>query len=139
MRDQRSVLVVDADSADLASTATLLESAGYRVVSAAAFDEAKRLLAAEVPDLLITGVRLGPYNGLHLILRSRTDHPEMAAIVTSRYRDAVLEEEARRQNAGFVVRPVADDEFLAEVNRSLGATLDAPAKSAATDISVTAG
>jgi two-component system response regulator GlrR len=133
MRDQRSVLVVDADSADLASTAMLLESAGYRVVSAAAFDEAKRLLAVEVPDLLITGVRLGPYNGLHLILRTRSDHPGMAAIVTSRYRDTVLEEEARRQRAGFVVRPVADDEFLAEVSRSLG-THEAPAESVATDI-----
>ena len=138
MRDQRFVLVVDADAADLASTALLLESAGYRVVSAGAFDEAKRLLAREVPDLLITGVRLGPYNGLHLILRSRTDHPEMAAIVTSRYRDTVLEEEARRQNAGFVVRPVADNEFLAEVSRSLGGTAEASAKPAATSIAASA-
>ena len=137
MRDQRFVLLVDADSSDLASTAMLLKSAGYRVVSAAAFDEAKQLLAVEVPDLLITGLRLGPYNGLHLILRSRSDHPEMAAIVTSRYRDSVLEEEARRQNAGFVVRPVADDEFLATVSRSLGNALH-EAQSRATDISASA-
>jgi DNA-binding NtrC family response regulator len=131
MRDQRFVLVVDADSADLASTAMLLEAAGYRVLSAGSFDEAKQVLALEGPDLLITGVRLGPYNGLHLVLRSRSDHPEMAAIVTSRHRDAVLEQEARRQNAGFVVRPVADDEFLAEVSRSLARTLHAPPAPAA--------
>jgi DNA-binding NtrC family response regulator len=104
----------------------LLEAAGYRVLSAGSFDEAKQVLALEGPDLLITGVRLGPYNGLHLVLRSRSDHPDMAAIVTSRHRDAVLEQEARRQNAGFVVRPVADDEFLAEVSRSLARTLHAP-------------
>ena len=140
MRDQRSVLVVDADSADRTSTATLLESAGYRVLSAAAFDEAKRMLALEAPDLLVTGLRLGPYNGLHLILRSRSDHPEMAAIVTSRYPDRVLEEEARRQNAGFVVRPVADDEFLAAVSRSFDvvqASHEIPASE--TDIPATAG
>ena len=119
MRDKRSVLLVDADSSDLTSTATLLESAGYRVVSASAFEEAKQLLAVEVPDLLITGLRLGPYNGLHLVLRSRADHPEMAAIVTSRYHDSVLEGEARRNHADFVVRPVADAEFLAAVSRSL--------------------
>ena len=138
MRDQRFVLLVDADSTDLASTTMLLESAGYRVVSAAAFEDAKRLLALEVPDLLITGLRLGPYNGLHLILRSRSDHPEMAAIVTSRYRDCVLEEEARRQNAGFVIRPVADDDFLATVSRSLGSADEAASEAKAADISANA-
>lgn len=113
MRDKRSVLLVEAEPSDLMSTAMLLESAGYRVVSATAFEEAKHLLAVEEPDLLITGLRLGPYNGLHLVLRSRADHPSMAAIVTSRYHDTVLEGEARRNHADFVVRPVGDEEFLA--------------------------
>jgi len=122
MARQRSVLVVESDSSELASTVLLLESAGYRVASAAAFDEAKQLLASETPDLLITGLRLGLYNGLHLILRSRTDHPAMAAIVTSRYRDAVLEAEAQRQHADFIVRPMTDSAFLETVNRSLAAT-----------------
>src|SRR5215216_2050073 len=91
MPDARSVLVVDSDASDLTSTVSLLESAGYRVATAAAFDEAKRLLDSEAPDLLITCLRLGPYNGLHLILRSRSGHPAMAAIVTNGYHDAVLE------------------------------------------------
>jgi DNA-binding NtrC family response regulator len=120
MPDPRSVLVVDSDASDLISTVSLLQSAGYRVAAAAGFDEAKRLLDAEAPDLLITCLRLGPYNGLHLVLRSRAYHPEMAAIVTSPYADAVLEAEAERQHASFVVRPVADTAFLDAVGRSLG-------------------
>jgi hypothetical protein len=44
----------------------------------------------------------------------------MAAIVTSPYADAVLEAEAERQHASFVVRPVADTAFLDAVGRSLG-------------------
>jgi DNA-binding NtrC family response regulator len=116
---QRSVLVVDSDPADLSETARLLEAAGYRVATATAFDEAKQRLATESPDLLITGLRLGPYNGLHLILRSRTDHPGMAAIVMSRFADPVLEAEAHRQNAGYLLRPMAEGDFLHAITRSL--------------------
>src|SRR5947208_16170064 len=120
MSDQRCVLVVESDPSDLSSIVGLLRSAGYRVAAAAAFDEAKLLLASESPDLLITGLRLGPYNGLHLVLRSRADHPAMAAIVTSQYPDAVLEAEAQRQHAGFLLKPVTDRELLAAISASLG-------------------
>jgi len=123
MQDKRYVLVVDADPSDRANTVSLLQSAGYRVVAATAFDEAKQLIASEAPDLLVTSLRLGSYNGIHLILRSRMDHPTMAAIVTSRYADAVLEAEARRQHADFVVRPVTDGALLQAVSRSFDPSL----------------
>lgn len=120
MTSQRMVLVVYSDPADRLGTALLLETAGYRVLSAGNFDEAKHLLAIESPDMLITDLRLGPYNGLHLVLRSRTDHPEMAALVTSRVPDAVLQAEAFRQCAGFLLLPASDDELLDAVMASLG-------------------
>ncbi|HKY20070.1 MAG TPA: response regulator [Vicinamibacterales bacterium] len=119
MHGQRSVLVVDSNPSDLSNTVLLLQTAGYQVAAATAFDEAKQLLASQSPDLLITGLRLGPYNGLHLILRSRTDHPAMAAIVISPFPDSVLEAEAQRQNAGYLLRPLADGDFLHAVKRSL--------------------
>jgi len=127
MSAEASVLVVDSDPLDLSSTVSLLRSAGYLVISAAAFEEAKRVLATASPDLLITGLRLGPYNGLHLVLRSRTDHPGMAAIVISRHPDAVLQAEAERQHADFVLRPMPDGALLDAVSRSLSAR--APATS----------
>jgi len=116
---QRSVLVVDSDPGDLSDTVRLLQTAGYHVASASAFDQAKEILAHDSPDLLITGLRLGPYNGLHLILRSQADHPGMAAIVTSRVRDAVLEAEAQRHKAAYLLRPLADGDFLDAITRSL--------------------
>ena len=73
MSSPHSVVVVDGNARDRTSTVTLLEAAGYRVRSARSFDEAKTLLAAECPDLLITDLRLGQYNGLHLVLRTRND------------------------------------------------------------------
>ena len=109
---QRSVVVVDANPEDRSRTVQLLQAAGFRVTSTADFDEAKKLIASEGPDLLITDLRLGSYNGLHLILRSRCDHPEMAALVMSRYPDPVLEAEARRQNARFLLKPLHDVDLL---------------------------
>ena len=141
MASPRSVVVVDGNAPDRSNTVSLLEAAGYRVRSARSFDEAKTLLAAERPDILITDLRLGQYNGLHLVLRTRTDYPEMAALVTSRIADPVLEAEAHRQCAQFLMVPLTPTQLLQAVASSLGAagrkpvTLDATprpvAKSAA--------
>jgi DNA-binding NtrC family response regulator len=122
MADRRMVLVVYADTEDRVNTVALLEAAGYRVASASTFEDAKHLLASETPDLLITDLRLGPYNGLHLVLRSRSDHPDMAALVTSHFPDPVLEAEAQREQARFLLRPIADDDLLNAITTSLAGT-----------------
>ena len=121
MPTRRTVLVVYADATDRAQTVDLLEASGYDVIAAANFEEAKQLLASEDPDLLITDLRLGSYNGLHLVLRSRTDHPAMAALVTSRFPDPVLEAEAAREHARFILRPIADHELLEAITTMLAA------------------
>jgi sigma-B regulation protein RsbU (phosphoserine phosphatase) len=121
MPTRRTVLVVYADAADRAQTVDLLEASGYDVMAAANFEQAKQLLASEDPDLLITDLRLGSYNGLHLVLRSRTDHPAMAALVTSRFPDPVLEAEAAREHARFILRPIADHELLEAITTMLAA------------------
>jgi DNA-binding NtrC family response regulator len=120
MASVQSVVVVDGNAPDRSNTVALLEAAGYRVRAAKTFDEAKALLAAERPDILITDLRLGQYNGLHLVLRTRTDHPEMAALVTSRVPDAVLEAEAQRQHAQFILVPHTASQLLQAVATSLG-------------------
>jgi two-component system response regulator AtoC len=119
MTSQRRVLVVDADTRDRTSTVLLLEAAGYQVRSARSFEDARALLVTERPDLLVTDLRLGPYNGLHLVLWSRNGHPEMATVVTSRFADPVLEAEARRNQADFLLRPVSDTQLLDAVSASL--------------------
>ncbi len=120
MARRQMVLVVYADRVDRMRTVRLLEAAGYSVASAANFEDAKQLLDSEAPDLLITDLRLGPYNGLHLVLRSKADHPQMASLVTSRFPDPVLEAEAQREQARFLVRPIADEALLDAISSSIG-------------------
>ena len=129
MASPHSVVVVDGNARDRTSTVTLLEAAGTRARSARSFDEAKTLLAAECPDLLITDLRLGQYNGLHLVLRTRNTYPEMAALVTSRVADPVLEAEAVRQHAQFVLSPLTETQLLEAVASSLDSVGLKPAPS----------
>ena len=131
MATQQMVLVVDGDTRDRTSTVLLLEAAGYQVRSARNFEDARAMLIAERPDLLITDLRLGPYNGLHLVLWGRTEHPEMATLVTSRVADAVLEAEALRQHAQFLLRPVADRQLLDAITTLLGRPVEPITKSVA--------
>jgi DNA-binding NtrC family response regulator len=127
MAVQRTVLVVDLNPTDRAKTVRLLEAAGYLVTATGNFNEAKHLIAQAAPDLLVTDLRLGSYNGLHLVLRSKTDHPGMASLVTSRFDDPVLQAEAERQKAAFLVRPIADEAFLDAIAQTLGSVSAADA------------
>lgn len=100
-----SVLVVDSHAAELSATAAILETAGYQVARALGFEEGRRSLDSVQPAVLITSVRLGSFNGLHLIVRSRVSRPSMAAILTHDVSDPVLEREARMQDAIFLSKP----------------------------------
>ena len=115
------VLVVHTDATTLRRTNELLSKEGYVVAEATSFESAKEFLCAAVPDLLVADVRLDAYNGLHLAVRSSQDHPHLPVIVTHAYEDVVLEAEAKRLHAQFVVNPLENPEFLARVKSALSA------------------
>jgi DNA-binding response OmpR family regulator len=121
MRIPYSVLVVDQQPHVLARLVEPLREAGYDVSGATTFEAAKQRLSDRPPNLLIAASRLGLFNGLHLALRARFDHPEMAVILTALVRDPVLEAEACSYGASCVVSPETASEVLALVSRTFAA------------------
>jgi PleD family two-component response regulator len=113
-----SILVVDEQPTEVARLVQPLENAGYRVTGATTFEAAMQTLTERPPHLLIAAERLGSFNGLHLVLRGRFDHPQMAAIVTAGAKDPVLEAEATTFGASCVVAPRNSTELLALVTRT---------------------
>ena len=111
----RTISVVHADPEASANTEKLLSNAGYRVTTASTFEEAM-LLAANSPDLLITHIRLGAFNGLHLVLRRRDEHPHSASIVMDSRADALLAREAKRLSAPYLTEPVSPEQLLTLAN-----------------------
>jgi DNA-binding response OmpR family regulator len=109
------ILLVDDDENAVAGIYELLRDADYDVTAAVTYDAAKRLLALGSFDLLITDVRLRGFNGLHLVMQSRADHPDMAVMLITGYDEPLMELEANRYNAVFVRKPVKPPEFLEDV------------------------
>jgi len=64
-----AILVVDEDADARTEIVDLLSHAGYQVTSVGSFREATKVLSTDPPDLLITELRLGAFNGLHLVIR----------------------------------------------------------------------
>ena len=113
------ILVVD-DMPEIRSFMwTILGSAGYEVSTAATFEEAKQILDRETPDLVLLDIRLGAYNGLQLAVKIRAEHPTHPIVMMSGYVDPVLIEEARRQGAEFIEKPVDPAHLLELVGRML--------------------
>jgi DNA-binding response OmpR family regulator len=113
------ILVLDDDEHALSGIVELLRDAGHHVTGAATYDAAKRLLALGTFDLLVSDVRLRAFNGLHLVMQSRTDHPDMAVIIITGYDEPMMEMEASRYHAAFVRKPIKPAEFLKVVADSL--------------------
>ena len=108
-----SILIVDQRPRAVAQLAQRLEGAGY-------------VVAMATTDLLIAAERLGLYNGLHLVLHARFDHPEMAAILTAERDDPVLQAEAMSCGAACTAGSVSAPELLALVSRAFASRLPKP-------------
>jgi DNA-binding NtrC family response regulator len=91
----------------------LLELSGYVVTAFDRFEDAKKHLATTVPDVLITDVRLGGSNGLHLVVMTKLRHPEMIAVVMTGYDDIVLKKDAEAAGAHYVVKPILVADLIA--------------------------
>lgn len=96
------VLIIDDDAAYLSACTSVLSSDGHHVVACGNFAEGRRRLAQDTFDALIADVRLGAYNGLHLITLAG---PSMIKIAVSAFLDTVIRRDAEQAGARFVVKP----------------------------------
>ena len=103
---QRPVALIVGSNQSVSEASSELLTCGFAVISAGDFAAAKSLLLSHPPDVLITEIRLGEYNGLHLVLRGKSARPEMAALVYFEAPDVVLAREADGLGATVLGKPV---------------------------------
>ena len=113
------ILLVDSDRQAVAAVERLLVRAGHRLTALASFEAATRHLSLEAADLLISAVRLGQFNGVHLALRARADHPQLPIILCGDPSDAVVAAEAAAFGARFVATPIEPEQLLTIVTALL--------------------
>lgn len=108
----KRVLIVDDETSVLETLAKLVEAGGYEVDTRASFQEARDYLLAHAPDILVTDVRLGAFNGLQLAMLMRAEHPRCPIVVLSAYDDPLLRQEAAHCQAAYLTKPVSKKELL---------------------------
>src|SRR4051812_13801205 len=96
------VLLIDDDAAYLSACAAILSADGHDVVACSDFNEGRRQLTHHRFDALIADVRLGAYNGLHLIALAAQS---MIKVAVSAFYDPVICRDAEQAGARFVVKP----------------------------------
>ena len=121
MTRQPRALVVDPGAAR-ADTIDALRSGGFSVSTAGDFGQALDLLQSEPPDALVTELRLGAFNGLHLVMRLQGHAPESVAVVYTEFPDPVLEKQALQMGAHFLIK----DDDPSRLLTLLATRLDSP-------------
>ena len=116
-RSPLTALVVD-PTEDAVGTVSALSYAGFTVTLTDNFDMAKRLLTRLSPLVLVTEVRLGAYNGIHLALRCSLLPTPVTAIVTSAFPDAILQRDVETIGATFIQKPFAAADLKAAIFRT---------------------
>ena len=119
------VLIVDCDSAAAAATAQLLTGAGYLLDVSDSFEDAIRQVARRCPDLLVTAVRLGQFNGFHLVIRCRSQHPSLPIVMTGDPSEAGLSGEAEQYGVRFVDKATEPGRFVRLIDELLAGPLPA--------------
>jgi DNA-binding response OmpR family regulator len=112
-----ALLVYTVSREDAVSTARALAELGFTVTVTTNFAAAKQRVLTRPPDLLVTELRLGAFNGVHLVLAGRSVRRDLAAVVLGGAEDGKLREDAEAAGAMFLLEPLAAGDLVATVER----------------------
>jgi DNA-binding NtrC family response regulator len=122
MRDD-GVLLVDPDRDTLVSFEEVLRSRNTASVETCTdFIIARRRLIENPPELLVTNLRLGEYNGLHLVHLAATLGSRTQCVVYSDHQDALLIREVRLTGAVYVATQRVSSILASYANAELSET-----------------
>jgi DNA-binding NtrC family response regulator len=124
----RALVVHAAEQEHRPNIGQVLMQLGFTVI-VADFAAAKEIVITHPPDLLVTDVRLGAYNGLHLVIVGKAVSSGLAAIVIGPAEDAALRGDVERAEAILVPPDVGRDALI----ETLGTLLRRPIYPAAAE------
>ena len=121
----KRILIIDDDLAVRDTLIAILEDRGYEVITAVNGQQGLAVFRRELPDLLVTDIVMPVKEGLQTIREIREERPDMKIIAISggsRTERHDFLEIARQLGAwDVIVKPFDVDDFVARVDRCLGA------------------
>ena len=117
---KRRLLLVEDDEVFLRPLHRTLELKGYEVVPVQSAEESLESLKTEDVDLVLTDRRLPGMDGVELVRRIKTDHPDLAVVVMTAYGTIESAVEAMRLGAeDYLVKPFEAAELLLVIRRAI--------------------
>jgi len=111
-----TVSLLDDDPSVVKATSRLLSSAGWKVASFTDPIEFLSYAQASHPQVVVLDILMPEMDGLEVQKRLQSFSPGSQVIVLTSKDDPAVRTKAMRAGAtAFFVKPVADDQFLAEV------------------------
>ena len=120
MPRRHHVVIVAPNPALATAMLSWLGSAGYELAIVTTFTAAKALLETK-PALVISELKLGEYNGLHLALKARA--LAIPAIIVGP-QDVVLQKDAEELGATYLTSVLRRSQVLELVSERIGRTVD---------------
>jgi len=119
-----SVLIVEPDAQQALVLRDGLLEADHVVRVADTFQSAVQAMAAGGIAVIVTAVRLGAFNGLHLVIRKNAINPYIRCIVIGLPADR--SSDIDRLGVPFLTKPVAGSTIAAAVSEELGLAAEMP-------------
>jgi DNA-binding NtrC family response regulator len=99
--DHPAALIVDLDPVQLSTIGAIVEAHGHPFVSTSDFAEARRHLRESPFGVVVTNLRLGAFNGIHLAYLTKIAHPSARILVYAREHDRMLAAETQAAGAFY--------------------------------------
>ncbi len=115
-----TILVVDDEVSICQSLKAILEDEGYQVLVAGSGEEALRVVADEMPQLVLLDIWLPGMDGLDTLKSIRAAHPNMLIIMMSGHGTIETAVKATKLGAfDFIEKPLSLDKVMILVNNAL--------------------
>ncbi len=117
--NKKHVLTVDDESEVRALLAEALGGAGYRVTGAASAGEARALLRAGRPDLIVTDLQMEDTDGYDFIDEIHALYPDLPIVLLTgvMFDPGVIDKAVAGKIAAYVDKTASLERILAEVRR----------------------
>ncbi len=124
------VLLVDDDEAILQTLKLVLESNGFKVVSAASVNEALKCISCETFDVLVTDLHMPrPGDGLTVVSAMRHSNPKAVTLIFSSFPEMQqAADELVKQTDEVVIKPEGVGNLIQAIRERLRRGVSAPAQ-----------
>ncbi len=131
-RDQKTVLVVDAEEGVRVDVRRIMEAAGFRVAAASGGHEALGMMRQELPDVVLLDLNMPDMDGPATLRAIRTAYEGIPVVIITAYPDSGLMAKALDYAPLLVLaKPVESQRLLSSIRTALSGAVEERGRPAA--------